>query len=129
MHRKKYIEILQILETEKCQKYIYNPPIFTSFLLQFLLLFTTIFTSFPLSDSLSSCENSLKQKNLSWSFCHNKIFIPFSFLTLSHTRTYQIDVHVLIINFGLHFRPAQLYSILYVYYFFFAFSASCMMDA
>ena len=56
MHHKKYIEILQILITEKCQKYIYNPAIFITFLLQFLLLFqcnsyyfsTVIFTAFPL---------------------------------------------------------------------------------
>ena len=39
MHCKKYIEILQILIIEKCQKYIYSPTILITFPLQFLLLF------------------------------------------------------------------------------------------
>ena len=54
MHHKKYIEILQKLGTEKCQKYIHNPTIFTTFLLQFLLHFTAICASFPLQFSIFS---------------------------------------------------------------------------
>ena len=42
------IEIMQLLMTEKCQKYIYNPVFFTALRPQFLLLSMAIFTSFQL---------------------------------------------------------------------------------
>ena len=48
MHHKKCIEIMQILETEICQKHIYYSAIFTTFQLQFLLLFAAISTFFSL---------------------------------------------------------------------------------
>ena len=57
MHHKKCIEIMQILETEICQKHIYYSAIFTIFQLQFFLLFTAISTFFhcnfyPFSNAL-----------------------------------------------------------------------------